>query len=166
MGIEMKIATFVLSLLTVSGQTTDGSSLTSSDAARRKKWKTTEAATTTTITTTEADTTTLPEYPFGPNDSLDGEKDTKDTQQDTLQQLLQTHVQETKAPVKEPEAETVNTDGIVHVGHQFGDSLNLETKGPILADAPKGPDQQKGGKKKGKGPKGSKKDSSESGSDN
>merc|ERR1712176_398394 len=94
MGIEMKIATFVLSLLSVSGQTTDG---TSPDE-RRKKWKTTEATTTlttsdpaTTTTSTEtttstaAPTTTEPDaepsttrvHTLPPNIELGGDKDTK-----------------------------------------------------------------------------------------
>merc|ERR1712003_234195 len=166
MGIEMKIATFVLSLLSVSGQTTDG---TSPDE-RRKKWKTTEATTTlttsdpatttTTTTTTSTETTTSTAAPttteqdaepsttrvhtLPPNIELGGDKDTKQNWDPVL-------FNQDNQSVKDEINDSDDPD-IVHTGHQFGSMLNLETKGPIL-DEVKAPDQGKGGKKKGKGPK-------------
>merc|ERR1712046_514599 len=158
MGIEMKIATFVLSLLSVSGQTTDG---TSPDE-RRKKWKTTEPATTTTLTTTDPATTTTTTtttstesttttaepattrvHTLPPNVELGGDKDTKQNWDPVLFNQD-----------KEKDQVIIDSDDpdIVHTGHQFGSMLNLETKGPIL-DEVKAPDQGKGGKKKGKGKK-------------
>merc|ERR1712115_570378 len=160
MGIEMKIATFVLSLLSVSGQTTDG---TSPDE-RRKKWKTTEASTTTTLTTTDPATTTTTTstetttstaapttteadaepsttrvHTLPPNIELGGDKDTKQNWDPVL-------FNQDNQPVKD-EIDDSDDPDIVHTGHQFGSMLNLETKGPIL-DEVKAPDQGKGGKKK------------------
>merc|ERR1712025_1425455 len=172
MEIEMKIATFVLSLLSVTGQTPDGTP-DAEDGMRRKKWKTTEPETTTSFTTTNADTTTTTTtttptestttteqqtttneiveettrriMTLPPNDSLDGNKDTKDNSQNREQELG--IISQPTANDSDIEVE-IDAD-IVHQGHQFGSLLNLETKGPILDDAPKAPEQQKVGKKKG-----------------